>query len=407
MRNVRVGTFLVLSLGALLESHGQIAGEPPLTLEQVLPLALGQNPDLLAARLRRPVGQAAIEMARERPNPDLKLEAERETPHQAATGSFEIETGGRRARRVDVAEAELRTGEAELARLEVDVREQVRRAFYSLLAAQQTVEQAEALARLAERAQQASADRFEAGDAPRLEVIQAEVAAAQSANERDAAQAQSAAARATLNALLGRPPGQPLVIAGDPGDGSVPDPERAVELALAASPELRWLDRKIDEASARADLARAEQLANPVIEAGVTHDSLPEFRWGWRAAIGWTLPLFTRHRAAVLQQQGTLAQLHAERDAAVLRLRGDVFAAAASASALGEQSRRYRESILQKQQEVEALAEDAYRSGQTGLVSLLQALQASRQIRSQAVTAGLDYQLALARLEHAMGVPLP
>jgi outer membrane protein TolC len=58
-------------------------------------------------------------------------------------------------------------------------------------------------------------------------------------------------------------------------------------------------------------------------------------------------------------------------------------------------------------EEVERMAEDSYRSGQTGLVVLLQALQAAREVRAKAVQAGFDYQAALADLERAIGAPLP
>jgi outer membrane protein TolC len=57
--------------------------------------------------------------------------------------------------------------------------------------------------------------------------------------------------------------------------------------------------------------------------------------------------------------------------------------------------------------EVEGMAEDSYRSGQTGLVAMLQALQTARDLRLRAVDAGLDYQNALADLERAVGGPLP
>ena len=52
------------------------------------------------------------------------------------------------------------------------------------------------------------------------------------------------------------------------------------------------------------------------------------------------------------------------------------------------------------------MAEESYRSGQTGLPAYLQTLQAARDIRRGALQAGLDYQLALADLERAMGIAL-
>ena len=52
------------------------------------------------------------------------------------------------------------------------------------------------------------------------------------------------------------------------------------------------------------------------------------------------------------------------------------------------------------------MAEDSYRSGQTGLSAFLQAMQAAREVRLLATDAGLEFQQALADLERALGGPL-
>src|SRR5262245_36027666 len=109
-----------------------------------------------------------------------------------------------------VAEAQTRTVEAELARLAAETRNQVRRAYFSLAAAPQRTAETAELQRLAENARAAARARFEAGDVPRLDVLQAELSASQAASETDKARGLLAGARADLNALLGRPPDGPL-----------------------------------------------------------------------------------------------------------------------------------------------------------------------------------------------------
>src|SRR5262249_56343345 len=86
--------------------------ESPLTLDEALALA-GANPTITAARLRRAVDQAGIDVARERPNPDARYERSKETPRDALGLAQLIELGGKRGRRIDLAEAVLRTGEAD------------------------------------------------------------------------------------------------------------------------------------------------------------------------------------------------------------------------------------------------------------------------------------------------------
>jgi outer membrane protein TolC len=67
---------------------------------------------------------------------------------------------------------------------------------------------------------------------------------------------------------------------------------------------------------------------------------------------------------------------------------------------------RYETDVLPASLQVESMAQESYRSGQTGLPALLQTLQSGRELRQRSVKAALDYQLALADLERAMGTAL-
>ena len=85
----------------------------------------------------------------------------------------------------------------------------------------------------------------------------------------------------------------------------------------------------------------------------------------------------------------------------------DVTAAATSAEAQRQAYARYRDVILPQARQVEELAQDSYRLGQTGLVALLQALQQSREVRLRSLDAVAQFQAAMAELERAIGAPLP
>jgi cobalt-zinc-cadmium efflux system outer membrane protein len=116
--------------------------------------------------------------------------------------------------------------------------------------------------------------------------------------------------------------------------------------------------------------------------------------------------VFTRHRAGVRLEEATLVQITSERAAALTRITGDAAANAALAAAQRDQYQRYRDQILPRATEVERMAEDSYRLGQTGVAAFLQALQSARDARLRALQAALDFQNALADLERAIGAPL-
>jgi len=378
-----------------------------MTLPQAVELALAANRSLAAARLARPIADANLAVAGERPNPDLLLEKLRETPHEAATLSLPIETAGKRERRIAAAQADAASGEAEIARAAAATRNQVRRAFFTLLAAQRRAAEEQASLELAERAAGAARARFEAGAAPRLDALQTELAAAQASNDAESARGQLTAARSQLDSLLARPPQATVAALGELAAGAVPEAEAAIAGALARNADLALLDRRIAAQRAKVALARAQQVPNPVVQGAITHGAEPEFEWGWRAGLTVTLPIFTSHRAEVEVEQATLTQLAAEREASAVQVAGAVAAAVAQAAVAQRQAQRFRDEILPHALEVESLAEDSYRAGETGLVALLQVLQSTRDLRLRAVQAGLDFQMALADLEQALGAPLP
>jgi hypothetical protein len=196
----------------------------------------------------------------------------------------------------------------------------------------------------------------------------------------------------------------PLATGFDPGPPI--DRQAALAQARTASTELSTLDRRLDEA--RAQLALAHALRTPDIapELALTRRAEPEFGTGWRTALGITVPLFTTHSAGVHVEEATIAQLTGERAALETQRAGEVAAAAAVATTARQQYIRYRDEILPQAADVDRMADDAYRLGQTGIAVYLQALQSTRDLRLRAIQAAADLEDARADLERAIAAPL-
>lgn len=391
---------------ALLASATRLWAEPPLSLEEALVLAQAANRTIAAAQARRAIDEAAVATARERPNPELKFEDSRETPHQSWTASQLLEIGGKRHRRIELARASSRVGDAEIDLIVAQTRADVRRAYYALAAAQRKIAIGHEARESAEKARAAAHDRFEAGDVARLDLLESEIAALEADNEASALSGELATARSELNVLIGRDPEAGTAVAEEIETAEPPEAEAALDAALAGNAALRQLDLQIEEAQARVALARAQRVPDPTLEAALTHDSPPEFTYGWRAAVALSIPLFTRHQAAVRGEEAALARLRLERQAMAVRLQSALVGALARARAQRQAYLRFRDEILPRTREADAMAEDSYRSGHTSLVALLQSLQTTRDIRSKAVDAAFQFQSALADLELATKVGL-
>ena len=381
--------------------------EAPLTLEAAFDRAAAANPDVAAARLRQLAATQAVAVARQRPNPDVRVEFERETPTQAYGVAMPVELGGKRSRRIALGTAGVDVSGAETARAGLETHAAVRQTYFAVVAADAKLALLHELRDIATRARDAAQGRFDAGGAPRLEVLQAELAQADAENQATAARGDAEAARARLRALLALPPQVPLALATSIGAGiaeAVGQPAAGVEATQAT---IAVLDAQLREQRARVALTSALLVPDLAPEATITRGAEPEFSTGWRVALGVTVPLFTRNRAAVKLEEATLGAMTAERNAAATRLAGDRAAAQAVTAALAQQYLRFQSDIVPRAIEVERLAEDAYRLGRTGIAAFLQALQTSRDVRLRMLQTAADFQSARADLERALGAPLP
>ena len=398
--------FVAASGAGRIHAQQNIASGPPLTLEAAIARALDANPSIAAARTARTVADAGVAVAGERLNPEASYEAERETPRQAIGLTLPIELGGKRGRRLDLAHATVAAIDAEIAKTVAQVRNDVRRAYFELAAAHERRAMAGELRELAVRARDAAQARLQAGDVPRLELLQTELALSDVENDLVAANSAVTAFAAELNALLAQPLSAPITLADQPTVAPVPALTDAVAGATQSNVEILLIDRRIAEQMARRSLADA--LRKPDLTAGgaVTYDAEPEFRTGWRASFALTVPLFTTRKAGVAVEDAELRRLQAERASLVAATTAAVTAAHVRAAAAREQVTRFDSEILPRALEVEQIAQVGYSAGQTGLPQLITALQQGRDIRRRRLEAALAYQITLAELEHAMGVPL-
>jgi len=377
-----------------------------LSLTEALARAAEASPTAVAARAARPIDVGGIAVARQRPNPDFGFEYDKETPHWAFTGSLPLEIAGKRQRRIDVANAALAVTDAEMARITADLRADIRRAYFNAVAANRRITIGQELETLATRARDAAQERFQAGAAPRLEALQAGLALAQVQNELTLARGEATAARAELNALLAYPADAAPSLTDGLESVPVPSLDAATQQTIAANAELNVLQKRIDEARARAGLARALRRPDPSVMGALTYDAPGEFTTGWRVGANIALPIFTTGKADVVVADATVARAEADRQARLTAITGAVAAALAHATAARQALDRYAAELLPASQQVEQMADESYRAGQTGLPAYLQTVQAARDVRTRALQAGLDYELALADLERAMGTPL-
>jgi cobalt-zinc-cadmium efflux system outer membrane protein len=387
------------------QSPPQSVARVRLTLDQATVRALHSNLSYQARLLDRDVAAAEIDVARERPNPDFTYENQRDAPYHVFLLNVPIELGGKRANRIRLGEASRDVTNAELAREAADLRTEVRRAFYRLLAADRRAEVARELTSVATRARDAAQARVDSGDAPRLDLVQAELARARVVNAAATIDGERTALQDELDVLVGLPAGSPIDVDGDLfTDGmSAATSQRAGITAV----DVLAAEGRVRAAEAAVGLARSLRVPDVSFGGGLTYDAPPDFTFGWKATAGITVPLFTTHRAGLVHAQAQSTQATRLASAAHAESDAKEAAAASRAHALGDAVSRTSRDILPATQTLTDMAQASYESGQTGMVALLQSLQTVAETRVEAVETALSFQLALADLERARAVVQP
>ena len=304
---------LILTVTAAPTGAQESQGGARLTLQAALDLADQQNLDLAAARQRRLVSRAGVQIAKQRPNPTFSFTALRDSPHEGWFFDQPLELGGKRGHRIDVAQQEGGVTDVEISTVARQVRRSTREAFYRLAFARAESERLERVVKLAERLKQIAQQRFEAGAVPQLEVVQAGVEESRAQADLEVARQEEKVALSQFNALLNEPTATDWQLAGRLED---PPPawsvEELVQRAYAANAELQHLaqEQKVEES--RRGLLKAERIPNLDLEYGLDFNAPHDFRVGPRSQLSLTLPIFSRNQGEIAQSLANQRVLEAE-----------------------------------------------------------------------------------------------
>lgn len=384
-----------------------------LTVAAALDLAERQNLDLIAARAQRDVAAAGVRVAGERPNPTASFGASRDAPHENALIDQPLEIGPKRQRRIDVARQEGALTETDISAIERQVRRSVREAYYGLAYARgATALQADAL-KLAERLRDIARARFESGDIPQLELTQAELEATRAHADLQVAQQEEEVALSDLNALLNEPAAKDW----DLGDAfATPPPATTLDELLGragnSNSEIARISQEERLERSRKALLEAERIPNLGLQFGFDLNNPGSgvnsggYMVGPRGQISMELPIFSHNQGEIAQS--TAAERALERELAAARRAADakVESAYFDLRARQTQVQLYRETVVPSSNRLEEMAEESYRAGKAGILTVLGAQHDVQQAQRDFLASELAMQSAFAQLEEAVGAPL-
>ena len=402
-----------LGLAAALSSPLGVQAQPEtsLSLASAVTLAEAYSPGVSAARHEVEAGEGDLRQAGLRPNPELEVlvEDERRATRTTTTQlNIPLELGGKRAARVSEAQRATELARAMLFSAQTELRAQVMSAFFHVLTLQERVKLASDAAALAARAAEATARRVAAGRISPVDETRSRVEQANAALELADAQAELRTARQRLASFWGQADLAAAEVQRVQGDLDTlparPDVQQLLT-DLDAAPSMVAGRLELERRNAGIEVERSKQYPDLVLNVGAKRSSETQIT---QALIGLTVPLpfFDRNQGRLQAAHSRAAKAEDERQAARIRLSGDVQQAASQLTQALASAQALKTTILPAAQQAYDAATRGFDAGKFGFLDVLDAQRSLLQARLRHVGVVAGAWQAATTLERLLGRPL-
>jgi cobalt-zinc-cadmium efflux system outer membrane protein len=375
-----------------------------LTLAAARTRAASVGPPVALAERQQAVARAEVEVAGALANPTVSVQTTKETSRFIAGGSLPLPLFGQRGKAVAAARADASVSEVEREVARLSARWSATSAWVDLWAAQRRSELLSLGSADAARLLQIARERFDAGAAPRLDVVRATADRARADAEAIAARALIDAAGARLLPWVGTESGALPRAAGTPAPPALP-PLGA--LPVDAHPLLRRDRAQVQAAGAHLALEQRLRVPVPSAEVSVDYqDRTNENRTDVIGGLSFELPVLSLRGGAVGRARAQQAVAETELALERRQLLADLAEAYHTTSAAASRWKALSEVALPAMEESRRMTEESYRQGRADIVRLLEAQRALLESRLAVLEAMVTWCHALADLERAAGVNL-
>jgi len=377
----------------------------PLTLRAAVDTALAQNPQLRAATAELDANDGTVRQAGLLPNPVLGVNQEDLKSGTRVTTvqlSQTLETGGKRAARVELAQRGKDIAALDLIARRADIRAGAIQAFFDALTAQERVKVAEESLRIAGSGVEAAVRRVTAGKVSPTEETRARVAASTARIDLRQAQAERSAALRALTGVMGVPEGTIDRLDGAvdvlPVAPSAPD----IMARLPDAPAVRRALLEVQRADAGYILARAKGV--PDVTVGVGGRRAQDLgRTQAVFSVSVPLPFFDRNQGAQLEALRRRDAAQATAQAEELRLRSELLQMSDLLQARKDEVEALRREVLPGAQSAYEAAKTGFELGKFSFLDALDAQRTWLQVRSQYFTAVAQVHRTAAEIDRQLG----
>jgi len=386
-----------------------------LTLRNALALALLHSPHLTTAAWEIRAREAESIQADILPNPELGAEFE----NFGGSGDFSglngaeatlvlsqlVELGGKRSKRLTEASRERDLAAWDYEARRISVFTDVSKAFFNVVAAQQTVALADTLVGVAKDVLESVQRRVKAGASSPVEESRARVELETVRVARARAARTLTVERVNLAATWGATHPVFAEVIGD-FENTPPPPSFDLLLGLLEqSPDIARWATELQQRQAAVDLARAEGVPDLRLGAGIRHFRDTEDT-AFLVGLSIPLPLFDQNQGATQAAEWRLSKAHEERRAVAVELNMNLSATYEALMAAYDEVQALRISILPEARSAFTESQNAYTRGSMRLTDVLDTQRTLFELQSRYFSVLAAYHASAADLERLIGEPL-
>jgi cobalt-zinc-cadmium efflux system outer membrane protein len=331
-----------------------------------------------------------------------------------------IELGGKRRRRIELAQAELEASEAEIADRERTLAAEVRVNYAEALAALRELEITENLNELDRQTTRFVQARVNEGESAPIELNLLLVEVDRLRSRRALVEGRLKASLIRLKNIAGIPPGEPLRLREDLATPAMPAPPASMaaaeDIALRSRPDLKLARLNEEVAQAGLRLARAEGVPNVTafskytvgqavfddtpVGVLVDRDKLLTF------GVSIDIPVFNRNQGARAESAAAISQARTRREFLESVVRSDVQSAYARYEAARAAVLTFEQGVIARSNDNLRVIRSAYELGQFTITDLINEQRRLVDSQRDFTEALAEQYRALADLQMALGVPI-
>lgn len=400
---------------ALLKDYSVQVGQPK-TLAELLDMAAAQAPDILRARKRIGLGEAAIEGAEKfQPyNPEIEGEfgiglEDFGLAKTEITLKQRLEIFGQRGMRIEAAQQRQQALQAELAQADWDVHQEVHGLYRLGLVDQKRIEVERDILDFTQELFGITQQRFEAGEEPRTSVIVAKAEIAQARQRLVHRWVNYIQTLRDLGTALGWTAEKPPQPTGEIAP-TRPIPERAdlLKRAFKKDPQLVVLQARLAQAKAEVALQQRDVWPDPVVGIGWERENLAtnEVENKLRLIVGIPLPIWNRNQGEIGASQAQTQVVRQAIDNRKNTLKNVVLKQADAVEAASKQAQIFEQEVLPALGTQLELLQEGFRLGELSLLDVMNARDRLLAGQREYLDALQTYYLAISELENLLGTSI-